>query len=54
MFYVTCPSCGSQVEIPIEAVGADHTDRWNVARCDECGNAFDDGDEEIIDAREAG
>ena len=50
MYYVTCPSCQAQVEIPHDAVGADRTDPWNVARCYECGSAFDYDDEEVIEA----
>ncbi|HEY4309380.1 MAG TPA: hypothetical protein VGN12_08010 [Pirellulales bacterium] len=47
MFYVTCPECGSQVEIPDNAVGSDRTDPWNVAGCDECGVTFDYDDHEV-------
>ena len=50
MFYVICPNCESQVEIPGDAVGPDRTDPWNAAHCDECGNAFDYDDEEIVEA----
>jgi hypothetical protein len=31
-------------------VGPDRTDPWNVAHCDECGNAFDYDDTEVIEA----
>jgi len=47
MFFVTCPGCGSAVEIPDNAVGPQRTDPWNVCRCDECTLAFDYEDEEV-------
>lgn len=53
MFYVICPCCQSQVEIPDDAVGPDRSDPWNVAHCDECGNAFDYDDEDVIETPNA-
>lgn len=53
MFYVKCPNCDAQVEIPDDAVGPDRTDPWNVILCYECGTSFDYGDEEVIEAPEA-
>lgn len=47
MYYVLCPDCGSQVEIPAEAIGPARTDPLNVVRCDECGLSFDYDDEEV-------
>lgn len=47
MYVVQCPHCGSVVDIPHEAVGNHRTDRWNVARCDDCDAGFDYDDEEI-------
>jgi hypothetical protein len=47
MFYVICPTCQAQVEIPGEAVGDDRTDLFNTICCIECGTGFDYDDDEI-------
>ena len=47
MFFVLCPLCGAEVEIPANAVGLDRTDLWNVTRCDDCGTTFDYDDLEV-------
>lgn len=48
MYYVHCPNCRSQVEIPEDAVGPLRTDLFNVTCCLECGTGFDYEDEEVI------
>jgi len=48
MFYVFCPECGAQIEIPTDAVGPDRTDPWNVTGCVECNLTFDYDDHEVI------
>ncbi len=48
MFYVTCPTCETRVEIPAVAVGPDRTDPWNVVQCDECNAGFDYDDEDVF------
>ena len=48
MFYVVCPQCKAQVEIPPDAVGPDRTDLFNVISCDECTASFDYDDEDVI------
>lgn len=48
MFYVTCPECHSQVEIPANAIGPERTDLFNVVSCDDCGASFDYDDEEVV------
>ena len=47
MFFVRCPTCGSEVEIPANAVGSERTDPWNIVGCDECSVAFDYDDAEV-------
>jgi hypothetical protein len=53
MFYVLCPNCGAQVEIPSDAVGPDRTDPWNVTLCFECGTSIDYDDAEVIERPDA-
>ena len=48
MYYVICPECKSEIEIPPDAVGPDRTDPWNVIGCVDCGITFDYDDEEVI------
>jgi len=48
MFYVMCPACHAEVEIPPDAVGPERLDLFNVIRCCECSMAFDYDDEEVI------
>jgi predicted Zn finger-like uncharacterized protein len=47
MYFVLCPNCGAQVEIPDSTIGPQRTDPWNVCRCDECGLGFDYNDQEV-------
>ncbi len=48
MYYVICPECNAQVEIPPDAVGPDRADLFNVVSCDECRASFDYLDEEVV------
>lgn len=48
MYYVICPLCQAQVEIPASAVGLGRTDPWNVVGCDECNATFDYDDEDVL------
>jgi hypothetical protein len=47
MFYVICPTCRARVEIPIEAIGPDRSDLYNITHCDDCGTGFDYDDEDV-------
>lgn len=47
MYFVLCPGCGNEVEIPDNAMGPERTDPWNVCRCDDCDLTFDYDDEEV-------
>jgi len=48
MHYVICPVCKGEAEIPLDAVGPNRTDPWNIAYCFECDASFDYDDEEVI------
>ena len=48
MFYVICPECKAEVEIPPDAVGPDRTDLFNATACFDCGTSFSYDDEEVI------
>jgi hypothetical protein len=48
MFYVICPLCEARVEIPVNAVGPDRDDLWNVVECDDCYCGFDYDDEDLM------
>lgn len=52
MFFVICPDCQAQIEIPDDAVGPSRTDLWNVVGCDDCGTIFDYDDDEVQGTRE--
>lgn len=47
MFYVLCPNCQAQIDLPDDAVGPDRSDPWNVVLCDDCGTGFDYDDDEV-------
>jgi len=47
MYCVTCPECGSNVEIPDVAVGTERTDLWNTVQCWDCGTGFDYEEEDV-------
>ena len=48
MYYVICPECKAEVEIPPDAVGPERTDPWNVTQCLECSLSFNYDDEEVV------
>ncbi len=48
MYYVICPECRAQVEIPPDAVGPDRTDLFNVVSCNEYESTFDDDDDQVM------
>ena len=52
MFYVTCPNCEAQVEIPSEAVGPSRT-RGTSRIVTSAGNSFDFDDEEVLETPDA-
>ena len=49
MYYVICPNCQAEVEIPPFAVGPDRTDLFNVVGCQECDTSFDYDDEDVVE-----
>jgi hypothetical protein len=53
MFYVHCPPCLANIEVPDNAVGPDRTDLWNVIGCDVCDCVFDYDDEEVLSESQA-
>ncbi len=52
MFYVLCPLCQARVEIPVNAVGRNRTDLYNVVSCDVCDMTFDYDDEDVAETDE--
>ena len=48
MFYVICPTCGAQVELPSNAIGPDREDLYNVVSCDQCACGFDYDDDDVM------
>lgn len=48
MYYVHCPICQTQVEIPNDSVGPDRTDLFNITYCYECDVGFDYDDEDVM------
>ena len=46
MFFVLCPNCQSQIDIPADAVGPNRSELFNIVACDDCGTVFDYDEDE--------
>lgn len=51
LYFVVCPTCNTEVELPADSVGPDRTDLFNVVGCPECSRGFDYDDEDVMEKR---